>query len=160
MLAIPHMLAGTAVVHKIQQPSLALPFALVSHLLLDVIPHLDSHAVFGVNSGGPTPAEVTMAILDFLTGIAIVIWATSYQPRRKLLLMGAFLGIAIDLFDNVPLWNGWFHELPGMAAFSAFHHGIQHNVHLDQWVLGFGTQIILVVISLALLIPARTGNRS
>ena len=55
MTATPHILAGAAIGKVLRRPWLAWPVAFVSHFLLDFTPHLDSHAVYGVEQGGHWP---------------------------------------------------------------------------------------------------------
>ena len=54
MMATPHMVAGAAIGRLLRRPWLAYPAAFVSHFLLDIVPHIDSHALFGADHGGLT----------------------------------------------------------------------------------------------------------
>ena len=159
MLATPHMAAGAAIGKLLRKPSLAYPAAFASHFLLDRVPHLDSHRLFGRATAGVTTGEVTMAAIDTVAGIALVFWASREQPLRRVILGAALFGILIDLIDNVPPWGDWFSAWPGTAWLSTFHHAFQHNVARDQWLLGFGTQIAVVAVSLWVL-RAWTGGRA
>ena len=133
MRAASHMVTGAAIGKVTRRLWIALPVAFLSHFVLDFIPHLDSHAMFGVKGGGPTRGEATMAALDALIGIALVIWAVDRQPGRRTMLLAAFLGIVIDLVDNVPPWSHWFRAWPVTSWLSVFHHAHQHNVTPAQW---------------------------
>lgn len=158
MLATPHIMIGAAVGKVIRRPWLALPVAFMSHFALDFIPHLDSHRLFGITGGGLTRGEVAMAALDMLFGIALVMWAVGRQPGRKLMLLTAFLGIVIDLVDNVPPWGSWFRAWPGTSSLSVFHHAHQHNVVPAQWPVGFGTQIAVTVLALWIVLALRPSK--
>ena len=156
------MMAGAAIGKALRRPWLALPAAFASHLLLDVTPHLDSHALFGADGTGPTRPVVALTALDILLGIVLVLWAVGRQPGRRLMLWAAFLAVVIDLVDNVPPWNAWFRAWPVGARISSLHHGIQHNVTPAEWPLGVGTQIALVAAALWVLrlVPHReTADR-
>lgn len=155
MLATPHIITGAAVAKQLRRPWLALPAAFISHFLLDFIPHLDSHALFGTNAGRPTRPEATMAVLDFIFGAALVAVLIIRQRNRRLLAAGAFLGIVIDLVDNVPPWNSWFRAWAGTSWISAFHHAFQHNVAPSAWPIGFGTQVVIVAIGMWVLVRGR-----
>ena len=148
MLATPHAIAGAAIGKGLRRPWLALPAALASHFLLDWTPHLDTHALFGAATGGPTRAESLGALADTIVATALVLWAIRRQRLRRLMLASAFCAVAIDLIDNVPPWSAWFRAWPGTAWISAFHHGTQHNVTPAQWPLGFGVQILVVGVAL------------
>ena len=156
MLATAHMLAGASVGRFIRRAWFALPIALASHFALDVIPHLDSHAMFGA-PGGPTRGEVTMTALDTLAGIALVLVPTWRLPHRGLPLAAAFFGIAPDL-DNLPVLGAGMRSSP-LAPYVAWHHAIQHNVTPDVWMLGFGTQVAVVLVAAWFLLrPVQQGG--
>jgi hypothetical protein len=144
------MAAGAAVGKMVRPPWLALVLAFGSHFLLDTIPHLDSHGLFGVK-GRPTLGEGLAGLFDLLIGIALVILAVRRQTGRRLMILAAFSAILIDLVDNIPPWGTWFRAWPGTSWLSSFHHGIQHNVTPADWPLGFGTQIAVVAIALFVL---------
>ena len=151
MLATPHMLVGAGIARRVRPPWLAITLAFLSHFVLDMTPHLDSHSMFGVDSGGTTLAEAASAVVDFLIGVAVVWWLTRNRKRSGWILAGAFAGILIDLVDNVPLWLYWFRASTLGSWVSHFHHGIQHNLPAGQWVMGFGTQAVAIGIALLLL---------
>jgi hypothetical protein len=147
------MMAGAAIGKVVRRPWLAIGLAFASHFVLDIIPHLDSHSMFGTPSGGPTPAEVASATVDTFIGIALVLLLARRQRARSRILWAAFAAIVIDLVDDVPPWGPWFQAWPGTAWLSRFHHGIQHNVPLAQWPLGFGTQLLVLALAVWILLP-------
>jgi len=148
VLAAPHMAAGAAIGKAARRPWLALPVAFASHFLLDAMPHLDAHGLFGVGTGDPTRPEVAMAALDALLGIALVLWAVRGQPLRRLMLWGAFMGILADVVYDIPPWHHWFKAWPATAWLGAFHSAIQGDVPTAQWPLGFGAQLAVTLAAL------------
>src|SRR5690242_16538088 len=112
MLATPHLLTGAAIGKVLKRPWLAWPAAFASHFLLDHVPHLDAHALFGVAHGGPAQPEVAMAVADGLLGILLVLWAIGQQPGRRVMLGGAFFAMLIDLLQNVGPWSAWLAHWP------------------------------------------------
>ena len=158
MLAVPHMLVGAAVGKTLKRPALALPVAFGSHFLLDALPHLDTHGLFGVAGGSVTRPEAAMAIPDFLFGAALVIWLAARLPNRRTILLSALAAILIDLVDNVPPWSGWFRACRIGSWVSAFHHGFQHNVTPDHWLLGLGTQAAAITAALLVFLRSRRGK--
>ena len=146
MLATPHILAGAATTRVIRIKPLGLVVALGLHQALDMVPHLDSHALFGA-PGGLTRAEVASTAVDTVLGCILLFWLIRRLPNRGYLIAGGLMGILIDLVDNVPPWSQWFRAWSVGAWISAFHHGHQYNVRPEQWVLGFGTQLAVVIAS-------------
>ena len=145
MLATPHMLAGAAIGKALRRrPWLALSVAFGSHFLLDFVPHIDTHGLFGIKGGGLTRAEVAMGTLDTLLGIALVLWAVGRQPGRRVMMWAAFAGISIDLLDHVPPFSALFSHWSGTSWLSAFHHRCQHNVAPANWLVGFAPQVAVL----------------
>lgn len=147
MLATAHIIAGAAVGKTLRPAWVALPVAFGSHFLLDNIPHLDSHALFGAPDRITRP-EAIMALADVLVGSALVLWAVWRQQGRGVMLLAALLASVIDLVDNVPPYSGWFRGCAATSWLSAFHHGFQANLPPAQWPLGFSTQAAVVAIAL------------
>jgi hypothetical protein len=158
MMATPHMLAGAAIGRGLRRPWLAWPVAFGTHFLLDFAPHLDEHAMFGVEHGGPTPVEATAAILNFVLGLVLVGWLVWRRPDRRVMLGGAIFAILIDVIENIPALGPWLMAWPGTAWLTEFHHAFQRNVITSQWLLGIGTQVAVVVLSLALLLGRRPAQ--
>jgi hypothetical protein len=158
MMATPHVLAGAAIGRGLRRPWLAWPVAFGAHFLLDLTPHLDEHAMFGVDHGGPTPLEATAGILTFVFGLALVAWLVRRQPDRRVMLGGAIFPILIDVIEKVPPLGPRFMAWPGTAWITAFHHAFQHNVTISQWPLGIGTQVAAVALSLAVLLRRRAAH--
>jgi len=155
MTATPHILAGAVIGKVLRRPWLAWPVAFVSHFLLDFIPHLDSHAIYGVEQGGPTAPEAALGILNFTFGAVLIVWLVRRQPDRRVVLGGALFGILIDLIENIPLLGASFRTWPGTAWLSVFHHSFHHNVTPAQWPLGIATQLVVVAIALWFCLPRK-----
>jgi hypothetical protein len=133
---------------------LAWPTAFLSHFLLDYVPHLDSHALFG-RPGGLTFPETIMGLIDGLVGIGLVLWIVRGQPARRVMLGAATFAILIDVLDNALPWGAWFRVWSGTAWLSAFHHGFQHNLTPAQWPLGVVTQGAVVALALWICLRGR-----
>jgi len=155
VLAAPHMLAGAAIGKLSRRCWLAVIAAFASHFLLDIIPHLDSHGLFGVKGGGPTRGEAVSAVVDTVVGVAFVLAFVARQPGRRRMIAAAFAAVVLDLLDNVPPWGQWFDAWKGTAWLSLFHHSIQHNVPRAQWPLGFATQLAVVALAAWVLLARR-----
>jgi len=156
MMATPHMVAGAAIGRVLRRPWLAWLAAFASHFVLDVIPHLDAHSLFGVKQGGPTPLEAAAGITDFLVGVILVAWLTSGRPDRRVMQGAALFGILIDLAEYVPPLGPWLRTWSGAASLIGFHHGIQHNLAPAQWAIGLGTQAALLLVALSVCLAPRS----
>jgi len=152
MLVIPHVLAGAAITDKVRRPWLALPAAFASHFVLDFLPHLDSHGLFGIDGSGPTRMENISSAVDILLAVTLLFWAVSKKPKSGLLILGGFLGALVDFMYNVPLWNKFFHAWPLFSQLGEFHTWFQHRVGPSGWPLGFGTQALVIALALLILV--------
>lgn len=146
MLATPHIIGGGAVGKIARRPWIAFPLALSLHFLLDFVPHIDTHGLFGSPHGYTWP-EMISGTLDFFLGSALIVLLVRRQPGYKVIYWSAFFGILPDL-AHVPPLAYWVESSPGMQWFVSFHHMVQHNVPLSQWMLGFSTQIIFLAIAI------------
>ncbi len=140
MMATPHLLVGAALGRVVQRPWLAYPAALASHYLLDAIPHLDAHSLFGVPRGGPTRLEAATAVADFAAG-AVLVGALAWRARRRSMMLAALFAVLIDLVEYVPPVGPWVQQSAAAAGFVRFHHAIQHSLTLAHWPLGLVTQL-------------------
>jgi hypothetical protein len=165
MLASVHLVTGAAIGKSVRPFWLAAVAAFASHFVLDFIPHIDTHGLFGVSGGGPTRAEVVGTLCDVALGVALVLWVTvarparagrhpgslslgTRQPWRRAAIWAAFIAVVIDLVDNVPPWGPHFQRWVGTAWFSHFHHGIQHNLARSEWALGLAIQVAFLGIAI------------
>ena len=155
MLAVPHMVAGAALARRVHPGWLALSLAFLSHFLLDMIPHIGTHKFLNPAVSRLTVSESIFATLDFLVGAALVAWAAHGQADRRMVFAGGLLGIIVDLVEYVPPWNAWYAASPGVSRVIAFHHAIQCNVGFNLWPVGYGTQILVIAISLSMLRRSR-----
>jgi len=138
------MFTGAAVATVSRRPWLGWPAAFASHFLLDYIPHVDSHALFGAPGGGPTVPEAATAVADFVAAVAVILWLVHRRADRRLALGGALFGIIIDLAELAPVVGPWLEGFPGTAWLHQFHHGFQHNLTRAQWPLGVATQAVTI----------------
>jgi len=158
MMATPHMVAGAAIGRALRRPWLVYPAAFVSHFLLDFLPHIDSHALFGVTHGGPTRLEAVAGVTDFLVGALVVGLVARRRSRRRVMLGGALSGILMDLAEYVPPFGPKFQHWAGAAWLTGFHQRIQHNLTPAHWPLGAGTQVAALALALAVCLPRRQDS--
>ncbi|MBM3476353.1 MAG: hypothetical protein FJX75_24030 [Armatimonadetes bacterium] len=144
MLGTVHLVAGAAVGKTLRRPWLAFPVAVASHILLDSVPHLGPHSLFGVEGRGPQPGEIAMAIVDMSLGIPLVFWLIGRGPLRWVMVGSAFFGCLPDLLFNVPPWCGFLAAWPGTAWLGWLHDAVDYNVRPSQWLLGSATQLAIV----------------
>jgi len=147
MMATPHLFAGAALGVVLRRPLYALPAAQASHFLLDCVPHVDAHSLFGKAGASPTPLEATVAVADFLVGLAALLYLTRSRRDRRRGLCAAIVGLAPDLIDISPrlgsAFRAWFLTQP----IYAFHHAIQPRLSPHHLFTGLVFQVLTVAVA-------------
>lgn len=165
MIATSHVIVGATVGVAVgtvtHNPLAALAAGVVSHLICDAIPHLDSPLDLEIVNKEATwsPGFLAFAIFDSLVAffVTLALWhARDHFSFRSMLAWGAFGGYLPDLVDNLPLWSRRLHKLPGFRQFHDFHfliHGWQKYLPMKRhWPLGIATQLVIVLPCLYLLV--------
>jgi hypothetical protein len=96
MTASSHALIGTVIAAKIGNPTLAIPIALVSHLIADSIPHWDT-ATNRKDKGSKQVIYDTIA--DFLLGFILSYLLIYFLFPQTNLLYALLMIIMAQLFD-------------------------------------------------------------
>lgn len=159
MFIVAHTLAGGAVGGLMATPVGALGFGVLTHHLLDAIPHYDlgswrkmKFSKKEVCQTPWTPFEWTGVILDFL--ISIILIAILYQASgNPLIIWGGIGGILPDVWDNSPLWRTKLRKFLPFRLYHQFHEGFHLSLEKKSliWV-GILTQIIVLGGSLWILL--------
>lgn len=135
------MITGGAIGEMTGNPFTAFFLAILSHYILDLIPHFDNF----LENGKWSWKQIVFTSIDLL--VFIIFWI-HFKPAITLsspFWWGAFGGLAPDLIDNVPIIKDYFLRFNWAKKYHVFHeklHWIKPNM-----LYGFLTQA--VVISLA-----------
>jgi hypothetical protein len=149
MIATVHALVGGAIAAKTQDPLLALPLSLISHFMLDAVPHWD----FGTNWKKRSKAATgAIAITETLFGIGLsfVLFSPKVHP---LLLLASIAAAELPDWIEAP-WYIFFAKHdgsrpgPDAPALQRFLYGLyafQNQFHTRAALpLGIITQVIAV----------------
>lgn len=141
MLPGPHLLAGAAIATKVG--SFAWPvvvLALLSHVILDIIPHSDTVDEKNVLN----KTQIIVCAIDLLiTGILFYIF---FKGSLALALFGAFWGLFPDFIDQSKLIFPKIKQNKSWQVFHRYHENIQKIK--PNWFWGILTQIVVVVLIL------------
>ena len=159
MITTAHFIVGAAVGVATGNPYAGFVAGVVSHFVVDTIPHFDvplSAAHDQDDNLVFTPALWTQVLVDGIVGLVVLAWLWGYLDTFSLVspvLWGALGGFFPDLIDNVPFWNKAFRRTRFGTAFHRFHdstHAAWKKTFPMKrfWWLGILTQLVTIIISL------------
>ncbi|MCL5411699.1 MAG: hypothetical protein M1150_03080 [Patescibacteria group bacterium] len=124
MLSTPHMLVGAVIVKIIPNPFLGLPLAILSHFILDSMPHWDWKP--------PTPPYTKISFFktaaDLLIGSLIVYSITLKDSNQAYILAGALAGILPDVLQGIIAFLNFSLKRNFVSSYSNWHGKIQKRL--------------------------------
>jgi len=142
MLATTHSLASALIVTKIFPLYISLPLIVISHYLLDFIPHWDTGT--GLRTGEKTKRRaILLTIIDLaVAGGLVFYFFQKNKPFLPLLWWGVVLGISPDILEFPSLFFN-FRPFP-LNVLEKFHTEVMHNRSNLPW--GIILQIVLIIV--------------
>lgn len=129
MTATAHALIGGAIAASIQNPTIGLPLAALSHPIADMIPHWD----FGSGWKKKTKLKLfTQACFDLTFGIAVTYFFFGKTTDNLYLFLAIFLSEVWDFLQMPYLLWGW--KFP-FSTFYKFGHEINVQARLPWGIL-------------------------
>ncbi len=154
MLSTPHLLVGAAIGAATGNPALGYAGGVLSHFVLDAIPHTDQELLEQPGKGTIMPADYAAVIVDILLGIGLVWYVSTFGGTGQInMYAGALGGISPDLLNNVPFWSPTINKWPGVAQFFALHDAVNHhNLSEQSKLLGVVTQFAAIALAVLVLV--------
>jgi len=151
MLITAHGLVGAFVGREVGYPPLAFLLGLVSHFLLDAIPHCDGpDDVLGRNENASNSvAQYIIVIVDILFAVAILFYFINNNLSTTGLIWGVVGAELPDIVDNMPFWSRRIRRVLLFKQFHNFHAKIQ-SIKTPLWI-GLTTQYLIAAIFLWLI---------
>jgi hypothetical protein len=146
MILLVHLLLGALIGQKISSPILAIILALLSHYLLDLIPHTEYRVENIVNKQWQRMLpEIIKVFLDFCLGILLMILFSKNYP---IIYICAFFAILPDGLSvlSIIFKNNF------LESYNYFHHTIIHQLKYKK-ISNFWrvfSQVAVVVICIIL----------
>ena len=141
MLNTVHVTAAAAIVVAIPDPVVSLPLALVSHIVLDTVPHWNW-------SPGKTMVGKLASINDGLIAIIVILGLSIYLNNSWVVLAAGLLSMLPDVIQTPYHFWGW---QPGwLVSFINWERRRQRWPWMKKW-MGVSTQIVVLIISLGVI---------
>lgn len=164
MIPTGHFLIGGAIGAAASAqlaPPLAVPVALgcgiLSHHLLDLLPHTDA-ATFWPDARKVPLAVAVFVGFEFALGAALVCGLYLSQHTTLAFLAGALGGILPDLLDEIPLWQQSFRGTALGAAWHRWHCRLHCSDMTANWVAGVVIDAVVIAVGLLYLLATSSSS--
>lgn len=151
MLTTPHALVGASIGVASGNPVLGFAGAIVSHYLLDAIPHTDP-GTFHYDEPEPikvTSRDLTMGLVDLGLTLGLLTWLAGAAPIVTWSTLAGIVGailpdvVAVARFVFPKLYNiDWLRKYYELTK--KYH----RTSPPSQWILGMITQLTVIVLCL------------
>jgi len=136
MVITPHMLAGAAIGAHSPNVWAAFCFGLISHYLLDSLPHWEYLDSIKINKF----KHIAKIFIDFIIGIFIVLIVS--WPLKIVVISGIVGSLLPDIIQF--LYNNF--KMKFLSPFSVFHNKVHYHKR-TPFLKGLIYQVIILVIS-------------
>lgn len=143
MVITPHLLAGAVIGAHSPNVWAAFCFGLISHYLLDALPHWEYLDNLKMNGKLKMFAKIS---LDFIIGV-IIIFALIWDYPQKLIIISALIGSLLP--DALEFFYANF-KMKWLKFFHDFHNKI-HYYKKVSFLKGSISQVVIIGISIILL---------
>jgi len=143
MIILTHTLAGAAIGAKVNNAPVAFLLGMVSHFILDAIPHFDQGTI--INPFGDKDVKwpkwvYWTLVLDVIVTL-FIFFLLKNRPDFHILIWGAVGGISVDVLENFP-WKT-LKTLPIFKQIGWLHHKVHFNLPTNKWYIGLIFEVIV-----------------
>jgi hypothetical protein len=155
MLSTPHLLVGAAV-GTVAAP-LGLPtvflLALLSHFILDMVPHSDEYLLDNPGHKKIMPVDYAQVTLDIVVGSLFVLYVAGYHSvNPTAVIIGALGAVTPDLINNVPFWSPTINTWPVIKQFGQLHQAVDGSMQDKHKLFGVVTQFTVIILAVMVML--------
>lgn len=148
VLETPHVIVGAAIATKIPNPLIALPMALMSHFILEKVPHWNPHLNTEKEKHGKVTTRSTQIVvldasLALLSGSLIAFRGYPNYQSMTIILLASLFSILPDLIEAPYFFLKY--DRPWVRKWIKFQKSLQEDA---SPALGLFTQAITIIIAL------------
>ena len=162
MIITPHLILGAAIGAKIKHLGWIIVLGILSHVILDKIPHWDYGQKIEKLPRNKTYKKILFItlfkmVIDGLIGLIIVLFVIWQKNMIKVeYLIFILVGILASLLPDFLLGAAKlsYHKFKFSKSYANFHHKyLHHPKHIRKLtLLGLGTQILVSLIAILILL--------
>lgn len=146
MLATAHVIIGAAAGLAMPNAPLAFVAGIVSHHLMDIVPHWDSGSFYYPKKEAPSVSvrDVVIAVIDLAVAVWVMVQlmtlpALPYEARA--MIWGAVGSLVPDLWHHSPGLQRFTRHWSWSGAWYRFHHTFHTTINPKYWWFGILTQV-------------------
>ncbi len=159
MILTAHIIFASAVssAGRFSLPT-AFLFGLISHHLLDFIPHLDAGCVWLKKdrvAGVMPKAAVIFIAVDALFSLGFLIWCAFFLKMNWAILLSASFGAALPdlIVTGFPFFIPKIRIWPWVKKYEKFHYSLFDHLNIsNNWIFGIFSTILIIGVSFWLLL--------
>jgi len=161
MILSVHMLAGAAIGSKVKNYWAIFILAIISHFIMDAIPHWEYTGLAANVSGDFFMSVTVKALLDILLGVIVIGWLFKYSGLARPTLWGAFCALLPDglifTYTLAQVLFGW--HLDWLTYPIAIHDKIHFADKTDFLFWRIALELAVAAIALVVLWRARQAEK-
>jgi len=146
VLELPHTIVGATIAIKIPNPLISLPLALLSHFVLDFVPHWNPSLYTETLKLGKLTRKSNLIIaldttLSLILGFFIISRFWPNIEQSIIILLACFMAVLPDVIEGFYFYLGIKNRL--LKRFIKFQHEHQANIKIIPGLLTQATTIII-----------------
>jgi hypothetical protein len=156
MTFLTHVAVGSAVGLATKNPYLGFAAGVVSHHVMDIIPHSDPGSL-GASAKNILKKENRIGLIwaasDAMVGAVFFVFILLKFNFESAVLWGMIGAVLPDLIDNSPLWSPPLRQIFPFNYYHRFHEKFHFTISAKNYFwLGVLTQLVLIYLSFVFVI--------
>jgi len=154
MLSLPHVIIGSAAGLATGGPVGAFLGGIVSHHLMDMVPHYDVGTFYWKKKMPENWArrDIIIATVDFVLAMFALWWlwsqAVGFGNLSSLIFWGGLGGVFPDIWHHTPFWKKYTRKMSVSAGWYRFHNTFHATIPPKYAWFGIFTQLVFVLFGL------------
>lgn len=149
-----HLAVGAAVGYATRNPVLGFFAGIISHHLIDQIPHTDGGSLqVSVDNFIKDKRIIAIVLVDLVMIAVVAFLLLRAQGYYWPMILGGFGGTLPDLVDNMPFWTPRLRKLKPFKYYHKLHEFFHYTIMDEDYLwMGVVVQLFLIGAVLAILL--------
>ena len=149
-----HLAVGAAVGYATKNPILGFFAGVLSHHLIDQIPHSDGGSLnISVDNFTKDKRIIAIVATDFILLVVVAYLLLSHVGVYWPMILGGFGGVLPDLIDNMPYWTPRLRKIYPFNYYHQFHEKFHFTIMNEDFIwVGVIIQLLITGAMLTILL--------